>query len=31
LCENNWKLMWIRVFEELCCERDICSLFVVHE
>ncbi len=23
--------MWIRVSEELCCERDICSLFVVHE
>jgi hypothetical protein len=32
LCENNWKVkMWIRVSEELCCERGICSLFVVHE
>jgi hypothetical protein len=31
-CENNWKVkMWIRVSEELCCGRDICSLFVVHE
>jgi hypothetical protein len=32
LCDNNWKVkMWIRVSEELCCERDIHSLFVVHE
>jgi hypothetical protein len=32
LCENNWKVKrWIRVSEELCCEGDICSLFVVHE
>jgi hypothetical protein len=32
LCEHNWKLkMSIRDFEELCCERDICSLFVVYE
>jgi hypothetical protein len=23
--------MWIRVSEELCCERDMCSLFVLHE
>jgi hypothetical protein len=26
LCESNWKVkMWIKVSEELCCERDICT------